>query len=90
MYDAMTSLMELEREYDERMAPVATLAEAHADWHAVHGKYAVCDLDCGASEGLFDEDHSMDGDVKCGHCGQYGVSVEHVRACAANFYALKG
>lgn len=30
------------------------LAEAHADWHAVHGKFAVCPLDCGIGEGEID------------------------------------
>lgn len=26
------------------------LAEAHFEWHAVNGAYAVCPLDCGAGE----------------------------------------
>lgn len=30
------------------------LAEAHSEWHAVHGKYAICPLDCGAAEALMD------------------------------------
>lgn len=30
------------------------LAEAHADWHAVNGRDAVCPLDCGIGEGLID------------------------------------
>lgn len=28
------------------------LQDAHRDWHTVNGKYAVCPLDCGASEYL--------------------------------------
>lgn len=45
-----------ERERYDDMGPATTLADAHAHWHAVHGKYAICDLDCGASEGLYAED----------------------------------
>lgn len=26
------------------------IAEAHSEWHTVHGAHAVCPLDCGASE----------------------------------------
>ena len=42
--------VEARREYDERNAPVATLADAHHQWHSIHGADAVCDLDCGAGE----------------------------------------
>ena len=31
------------------------LTEAHADWHAVHGQYAACPLDCGAGEPIVNE-----------------------------------
>ena len=24
------------------------ISDAHSEWHLVHGKYAVCPLDCGA------------------------------------------
>ena len=46
-----------EREYfDERNSGPTTLADAHSQWHAVNGRYAICDLDCGSAEGLYDED----------------------------------
>lgn len=32
-----------------------TLAEAHALWHAVHGRDTLCPLDCGIGE-TYDED----------------------------------
>ena len=30
------------------------LSEAHAEWHAVNGRYAACPLDCGAGEPIVD------------------------------------
>lgn len=30
------------------------LADAHRDWHNVHGKFAVCPLDCGIGEAEID------------------------------------
>jgi len=33
------------------------LADAHRDWHTVHGQNVVCPLDCGAGE---DYDYPMD------------------------------
>jgi hypothetical protein len=34
---------------------MAWIQDAHYEWHAVHGRYAVCPLDCGAAEGLMAE-----------------------------------
>lgn len=68
------------------------LAEAHADWHAVNGKYSVCDLDCGAGEHLWEmfaedaealkalEDSGLHG-IKCGSCKQYHASKATVKLC---------
>ncbi|QOK22339.1 hypothetical protein IGS73_14805 [Janibacter indicus] len=70
-------------EYDFRPP---NLAEAHSQWHAIHGKYAVCDLDCGANEGLMAEYEEMaqvaHPQVACGHCkGRH--TIAGVAACAA-------
>lgn len=32
------------------------LSMAHREWHYVNGANAVCPLDCGVGEGLYDED----------------------------------
>ena len=67
---------------------MTTLADAHAQWHQIHGKYAVCDLDCGAGEyiGQFFEDDAEDvlagvGSIKCGSCKGRHASVAAVKLC---------
>lgn len=64
-------------EYDFR-AP--TMAEAHAQWHAVHGRNSVCPLDCGIGESYDEDPESMPLLVKCGHC-QGRHTVAGVKAC---------
>jgi hypothetical protein len=39
----------------EREQAMSWLADAHRDWHTVHGQMVVCPLDCGVTEGLDDE-----------------------------------
>lgn len=57
------------------------LSEAHAEWHAVHGKYACCPLDCGAGEPIVDY---------CGVEGCEGVTIQypgqeaHTEPCTAS------
>lgn len=31
------------------------IADAHREWHLVNGRYSVCPLDCGATEGAMAE-----------------------------------
>ena len=74
-------------EWDYR-AP--TLAEAHEDWHRNNGRFAVCDLDCGASEMSGDEYDEYYAEfqprpILCGHCKSYHSSVESIRECPARF-----
>lgn len=68
------------------------LAEAHREWHMIHGKYKVCDLDCGASEGIMDvfesdvealKEIEAEGGrgIKCGSCKQYHASKATVKVC---------
>lgn len=64
------------------------ISEAHAHWHVVHGKYAVCPLDCGAAEAMqYHEDYDPAdweaGNVTCGHCGTRNRSIDHVRRCGS-------
>lgn len=39
---------------------MAWLADAHNEWHTVNGRYEVCPLDCGVTEGLYDEYDTVD------------------------------
>ena len=87
MFTEEAMAIEARREYDDRNAPVATIADAHAHWHATNGAYAVCPLDCGASEGLYAEYEEADFVeataplVACGHCkGRH--TVAGVRTCS--------
>jgi hypothetical protein len=75
-------------------APAPTLSDAHADWHAVNGRYALCPLDCGAmspadreSDALIEAisyyDETGTASIRCGSCPDRHRAVEAVRACAA-------
>lgn len=64
------------------------LSEAHDQWHAMNGRYAVCDLDCGASEYIgqaFEDDYEdTEGGTKgirCGSCKGRHSSVSMVKLC---------
>lgn len=48
------------------------LADAHSEWHAVNGRNEVCPLDCGATEGLYDQ-YEMDQEAR--ECDN--AEVEH-------------
>jgi|PlaIllAssembly_1097288.scaffolds.fasta_scaffold210939_2 hypothetical protein len=51
------------------------IAEAHADWHTVHGRDAVCPLDCGAGE---DYDESK----VCANCdGPLNTGYDYCETC---------
>lgn len=65
--------------YDQ--APVATLSEAHSQWHAVHGQ-VVCPLDCGIGDLGYEEYDEEVHLIRCGHCKDYHPSVADVRDCA--------
>lgn len=67
-------------EYDFR---TPTLAEAHAQWHAVHGRDTLCPLDCGIGETYDEDPESTTLLVRCGHC-QGRHTVAEVKACAAS------
>lgn len=65
------------------------LADAHRDWHAVHGLNAVCPLDCGAGEAVMEDwEHEADSieagapSFRCGHCKGRHTSVAMARRCA--------
>lgn len=68
------------------------LADAHRDWHTVNGKYAVCPLDCGASEivgnyfeadaeALLEVQAAGGRGIKCGNCKLHHTSVDAIRFC---------
>lgn len=64
------------------------LADAHREWHQVNGKYAICDLDCGASEyiGQAFEDDYEDTErgtkgIRCGACQGRHSAVSMVKLC---------
>lgn len=79
--------MQMYSEWDYR-AP--TLSEAHAQWHSVHGKYATCDLDCGASEALDREMYEPQPKaIRCGHCREVHYGVAEVRECSRLAYAAR-
>lgn len=77
--------------YDTDYTPVATLSDAHAQWHSIHGAFATCPLDCGIGydaiqdaedAGWYDEAPQ----VACGHCkGRH--TIAGVAVCAAAHYA---
>lgn len=61
-------------------------ADAHAQWHQIHGATALCPLDCGAGE--YEQDEHVDETsvsasvlVLCGHCGGRHT-VTDVRRCS--------
>lgn len=64
------------------------LSEAHAQWHQIYGKYATCELDCGAGEvvgQVFEDDYEAtkggtEG-IRCGSCRGRHASVATVRFC---------
>jgi hypothetical protein len=71
------------------------LSDAHSEWHAVHGAYACCPLDCGAispeqaaAEDLMnfiaytDEEAGDALPIRCAHCKARHATVDVVRACA--------
>lgn len=65
------------------------LADAHRDWHTVHGRYAVCPLDCGAIDPIVaaweeDQDRIAEGEpsFRCGHCKGRHTSVFIAKECA--------
>ena len=68
---------------------MTALADAHRQWHQIFGKYTVCDLDCGASEGLivaFEDDYQALQEpgahrIKCGSCKQNHASTAAVKLC---------
>jgi hypothetical protein len=71
------------------------LADAHRDWHAVNGAYAICPLDCGAmapgqaeAEELsnwiaYTDSEADERRVRCAHCKDRHANADVVRACAA-------
>lgn len=77
----------------QQIDPITTLADAHAQWHAIHGKYVVCPLDCGAGESVAYDGQCDDRDftapqVACGHCkGRH--TVAGVAVCAATHWASR-
>lgn len=78
-------------EIDQYEAPV-TLADAHSQWHAIHGRFVVCPLDCGIGENLIDELQSDEDEVwgvRCGFCKGRHASSAGVRVCAEDYYAAK-
>lgn len=81
MFTAEMMAVEAERECAEQMAPAATLSDAHSQWHAVHGRYAVCPMDCGVGE-QFEHDGPI---VVCGFCKRH-ETVAEVRECAKAHY----
>jgi hypothetical protein len=59
MFYSQEQYDEYQSEMDTNAAIVAHgswLAASHEEWHRIHGRYAVCPLDCGASEALMYED----------------------------------
>lgn len=72
------------------------LADAHREWHYVHGKYnSACPLDCGAMSpeqaeaeeayawiSWMDEEAGDARRIRCAHCRDRHATVEVVRACA--------
>lgn len=73
------------------------LADAHSEWHAVHGAYAICPLDCGAMSPEQAEAEEADNtmsyydehgtaSITCGACGGTHKAVDAVKAC----YFLQG
>jgi len=67
---------------------MSTLSDAHTQWHQIFGKYATCDLDCGAGEivgQIFEEDweDTKQGTVgiRCGSCKGRHASVATVNFC---------
>lgn len=68
------------------------ISDAHAQWHAVHGAYETCPLDCGAmspeqreAEDLIEaigyEDETGTASIRCGTCPDRHRSAAAVRAC---------
>lgn len=64
--------------------PVTTLADAHSEWHAVHGYDVECPLDCGEAERRHEATQARPR-VRCGHCGDRHT-VAGVAVCAATYW----
>lgn len=65
------------------------LADAHRQWHQIHGKYSTCDLDCLAGE-VVGETFEADAEalqepnalqIRCGSCKGRHASVATVKFC---------
>ena len=55
------------------------IAEAHADWHTVHGQYVTCPLDCLAGDTFAYED---DEDKVCANCdGPLNTGYDYCETC---------
>lgn len=71
-------------ETTEKGNPMTWIADAHREWHTVHGQNAVCPLDCGVGEAAAEAAAAEQefGSVRCGHCGGRHWDVAGVKACA--------
>ena len=66
--------------------PITTLADAHAEWHAVNGALAICPLDCGVNEAAMEEyEQQVKPLVRCGFCKEL-QTVDEVRECSREHY----
>lgn len=54
----------------EVYGPATTIVDAHSQWHAIHGAFAVCPLDCGAG-GVDGEWEALSQGVDCFACGHH-------------------
>lgn len=81
MYDADTSLMDSYRERQDAFAPLATMADAHREWHANAGVPVGtpgCPQDACHVDDYDDYDTYGLPLVTCGHCKRK-VTVATVR-----------
>ena len=69
---------------------MAWLADAHSEWHAVHGRNVVCPLDCGIGEAeALEADWEAEQEpeehhhIICGNCRDLHETVDEVKACYA-------
>lgn len=71
---------------DTDYTPAPSLSDAHAQWHAIHGRNTACPLDCGVGEAeaaweAMALDYEAPVAVRCGHCGGRHT-VAGVRECS--------
>lgn len=85
MFDADMFEAEAQREYEDRYAPLATMSDAHSEWHRNAGVpmgTPGCPQDACHPIDDYDMEPGEGEGIRCGHCKGRHWDVAGVRACS--------